>query len=159
MKQFNLRNLLVVTGVTCLLFTGGCATDGEFGDRTAVVIYNQEPEKIIDATTQVFSSKGFNKTSSSDTEVVFERKGTLMQNMAYGSWMEGSIWEKATLIVEPYGKGASLLEAKVDRVSNKNDEFFAETKSLSKRARKPYQEILDQIANMLSGFPAVDNGN
>jgi len=160
MKRFNLRNLLPVTAVAaCLLFNGGCATTGEFGDRTVVVIYNQKTEKIIAATTGVFLSQGFVKRSETKTQAVFDREGTSMQNFAYGSWMEGNIWEKVTVSVEPYGKGANLLEAKVQRVSNKNDDFFSESKTLSKRARKPFQGMLDQIANQLGGIPMAEDAN
>ncbi|GEM_PF-2237782 len=158
MKRFNLRNLLLVAALSAsLLFVGGCATPSEFGDRTVVLIHNQEPETIIETTTQVFIGNGFTKVGSTDTEGVYERRGTTMQNMAYGSWMEGAIWEKATVTVEPYGKGASLLEAKVDRISNKNDEFFAEKKAMPKRARKPFQEMLDQIATQLNGIPVTSD--
>jgi hypothetical protein len=158
MKRFNLRNLFTAAAMVALMFTVGCATPGEFGDRTVVVIYNQEPEKIIEATTHKFTSVGFTTLTTDDNEGVYERTGSTMQNLAYGSWMEGSIWEKATLTVEPYGNGASLLEAKVDRISNKNDEFFMDKKALSKRQRKPFQEMLDQIATELNGFPPGEDG-
>lgn len=158
MKRFNLPTLLPAVAVAaCLLFASGCASTGEFGDRTVVVIYNQKPERIIGATTEAFVSQGFVRTYDSDAEAVFERKGSTMQNLAYGSWMEGSIWERATLTIEPYGKGASLLEAKVERISNKNDDFFTDKKQMSKRARKPFQEMLDQIAEKLNGFPTGNN--
>jgi hypothetical protein len=158
MKRFNLRDLLPTVAVAAgLMFASGCASPGEFGDRTVVVIYNQKPEAIIGATTETFVNQGFTRTYDSDDEAVFERKGTTMQNLAYGSWMEGSIWERATLTVEPYRTGASLLEAKVERISNKNDDFFTDKKQLSKRARKPFQEMLDQIAFKLNGFPAGTN--
>jgi len=160
MKRPKLQNVLPAALLAGgLLFNGGCATTGEFGDRTAVVVYNQKPEKIIDVSTQVFVSQGFSTISSSEEEAVYERKGTTMQNMAYGSWMEGGIWEKATLKVEPYGQGSSLLEAKIVRVSNKNDDFFAESKPMSKRARKPFQELLNKIASQLNGMPPVNDAN
>jgi hypothetical protein len=159
MKRTDLFNVLPALAIVCLFFTGGCASDGEFGDRTAVLIYNQKSETIIETTTQVFVRNGYTPVTVNDDDAVYERKGTTAQNMAYGSWMSGKVTEQATVTVEPYAKGAKLLIVKAELLSNKDDDFFREEKKMSRRARKPFQEMINQVADMLGGFPTVDNGN
>jgi len=144
----------VVLAAVGLFLAPGCATDGEFGDRTAVVIYNQEPERIMEVTTRVFASRGYGEKSASDEGAVYVRAGSSMQNLAYGSWMSGKVREEATVTVEYYAPGAHMLSADVKLVENPDDEFFREDRKMSKRARVPFQEMLDEVAAILSGTPA-----
>lgn len=133
-----------------LTFAGGCATDkGPFGDRTAVLILQHKPKEILDATTAVFTAKGFEVAKTTKTEAVFERKAGTWQAMAWGGWNGMEAWERATVEVKDYGGGDYILEADVKLVNDKGDHFFEDTRALSKRARKPYQEMLDEVQKKL----------
>lgn len=142
-----------------LLVSAGCASKGEFGGRTAVVIYNEQADAILDAASKEFVSKGFGVAKREKDTAVYERAGTAVQNAAYGTWMGGTMWERATVTVEPYARGAHLLAVQVSLLQNKDDEFFKEEHKMSRRARKPFQEMLDRIASDLSGVPLAPDAN
>lgn len=144
-------------GLALALITlvSGCATNnGPFGDRTAVLILNHTPKQILDATATQFQSKGFELKSLTKREAVFERKAGSLQAMAWGGWDGKSAWERADVTVSEYGGGAYLLEADVNLIGDKGDAFFEDKKPMSHRARKPYQEILNEVQKQLQGPPA-----
>ena len=141
---------------TLALFTG-CASNDEFGGRTAVVVYNEKTEDILDATARVFINNGFTTGKRTKNSAMFERTGSAMQNAAYGTWMGGKMWEQAEVTIEPYAKGAHLVWVEARLVQNKEDEFFKNEHKMSKRARKPYQEMLNQVASDLSGVPMMSD--
>lgn len=133
-----------------LALASGCATDkGPFGDRTAVLILQHKPKEILDATTAVFTAKGFELAKTTMTEAVFERKAGAWQAMAWGGWSGMEAWERATVSVKDYGGGDYILEADIKLVNDKGDHFFEDTRTMSKRARKPYQEMLDEVQKSL----------
>jgi hypothetical protein len=154
-SRFSRCLLSAAAGVYLLL--AGCASDGEFGGRTAVVIYNEKAEDILDATARVFAKSGFSTASRTKNSAMFERTGSAMQNAAYRTWMGGKMWEQAEVTVEPYAKGAHLVWVDAKLVQNKDEEFFKHEHKMSRRARKPYQEMLNQVASDLSGVPMVSD--
>lgn len=143
--------LLVLAGV-CL---SGCATsDSGFGSRTAVVINNRTPQEIKDKTLEVFREKLFDVKSSSKSEIVFERAGSAWQDVTWGSWYGGGVWERATVRIQDYGDGAYMVDAQVKLVRDNTDDFFEDSQTLGRRARKPYQELLNEVKARLNGPPA-----
>lgn len=133
-----------------VIMASGCATkDRPFGDRTAVLILHHTPKEILDASATVFASRNFEIKSVGKKDAVFERKAGSLQSLAWGGWHAGSSWERATLHVSDYGGDAFLLVAEVNVVSDKGDAFFEDKHSLSRRALKPYQEMLDEVQRNL----------
>ncbi|HAV60819.1 MAG TPA: hypothetical protein DCY13_00445 [Verrucomicrobiales bacterium] len=138
-----------------IALAAGCATsDSGFGSRTAVVVNNRTPKEIMDTTLAVFREKEFEVKSSTKREVVFEKKGSTWQDVTWGGWYGDGVWERADIRIIDYGGGAYMIEAKVRLVRDRSEEFFEDSQRLGRRARKPYQELLNEVKARLEGPPA-----
>jgi hypothetical protein len=149
------RTLFSCLTLALIALAPGCASNkSEFGDRTAVMIRNRTPKEIIDSTIVVFQEKGFQVKISTKTEAIFERKGSEWQAATWGGWSGTGVWERATVRLSDYGAGAYLLEANVEIIGDKGDAFMEDSRPLPRRARKPYQEMLNDVQGRLQGPPA-----
>jgi hypothetical protein len=151
---FNHKLFLCLAGALIGL-TFGCATnDQPFGDRTVVLIHNRSPKEIIATTTAVFKEKSFELKSSGKTDAVFEIKGDAWESLTWGGWDGGGTWQRAHVQISDYGAGDYLVEVNVDLVSGKGDAFFEDKHPITRRARKPYQEMLNEVQKRLQAPPA-----
>jgi len=150
-----IRKLTPSLAMALILLASGCASDkGAFGDRTAVLIHQRTPKEIVATTIDVFKEKNFELKTSSKLEVVFELKGSNWETVTWGGWDGKGVWQRATVKVIDYGAGDYLLEADVKLIGDKGDEFFEDSRNLPRRARKPYQELLNEVQARLQGPPA-----
>lgn len=134
-----------------ILVAAGCATpQGEFGNRTAVLIKSHAPKEILEMTIKVFEEKGYELRTSDRTTAMFERKGSHWQTAKWGGW-SGAVWERATVKVGEHGAGGQLLEVDVVLIGDKGDEFFEDKKALPRREYKPFQEMLNEVQARLQG--------
>jgi len=153
------RQLLALASVAALIGTAGCSTtksDGpDLGGRTAVIIQSRTKQEIMDMTVAVFREKQYQVKSAGKFEGVFERRGTTMQEAAWGGWNTGGggVWERVTVNVSTYDAGGELVEADVKLILDKGDDVFEETRDLPRRQRKPHQEMLNEVKARLQGPP------
>jgi hypothetical protein len=149
------RAIALFSGCLILCLAAGCATGkGPFGDRTAVLVENRTPAKIIEASIAVFQEKQFQLRSSGRAEAVLEIKSSAWMTVTWGGWDAGGVWERAHLKVTDYGGGSYLLEVDVELIGDKGDEFFEDSRPLPQRRYEPYQELLNEIQFRLRQTPA-----
>ncbi|HSH17410.1 MAG TPA: hypothetical protein VLD18_15330 [Verrucomicrobiae bacterium] len=142
--------------IAFLALAAGCASDGGgYGNRTAVLIQNHTPKEIIDTAIAVFEAKEFTVKTSGKMEVVVEQKSSGWKDVTWGGWSGDGVWERAHLRVMDYGAGAYLLEADVRMISDKGDEFFEDSQRITRRAHKPYQELLNEVQRRLAALPTA----
>lgn len=142
--------------IALLALAAGCASDtGGYGNRTAILIQNHTPKTIIDTAIAVFEEKEFTVKTSGKTELVVEQKSSAWRTVTWGGWSGDGVWERAHLRVTDYGAGAHLLEADVKMISDKGDEFFEDSQRITRRAHKPYQELLNEVQRRLAALPAT----
>jgi hypothetical protein len=142
--------------IAVLALAAGCASDtGGHGNRTAVLIQNHTPKEIIDTAIVVFEEKEFTVKSSGKMEVVVEQKSSTWQELTWGAWSSDGVWERAYLRITDYGAGAYLLEADVKMIRDRGQEFFEDAQRVSRRAHKPYQELLNEVLRRLAALPAT----
>ena len=150
-----IRKLSILLALAVSALGSGCASNkSPYGDRTAVLIKNRAPKEIIESTITVFQEKGFEVKISTKTDAIFERKGNEWQAATWGGWSGGGVWERATVRLSDYGAGAYLLEVDVKIIGDKGDAFMEDSRPLPRRARKPYQEMLNAVQVRMQGPPA-----
>jgi hypothetical protein len=145
---------LVSAGVlllACLLLTTGCGSMGQPASSgiASVEITNRTPDQIRDATLSVFREKGFTLGPSTPNELVFEQEGSKMDQVAYGNWMGGKVYIRAKVAIVPVVEGRYRLQCTPGMVRDKGDSFFEEDVKLANIRRRPYQDLLDQVAKRL----------
>ena len=129
-----------------LLFSAGCATDGDGSrGRPSVTIYGQKLDAIRGATIQVFQDRQFELTSATRNELVFLCKGSAWDNAVHGTWMDEGIWERVRIQIEPDEAGVWTVVAQATMVRDPDGGFFEEEKPLSRLGHKPFQNLLEEV--------------
>jgi hypothetical protein len=130
----------------------GCRTAGNSpGSRFAwVVIRGNTPGQIENVTREVFVENGYLSATSRSNTMVFERKGSALDEVAYGGLINQAVWVKVTADVVPVGEAAFRLECNAYRVEDKGTPTEEETRLWRSH---PYQKLLDQVATRLKNKP------
>ncbi len=128
----------------------GCRSDKSASSSFAwVVIRGNTPGQIENVAQEVFVENGYKKVASRPGTLVFERKGSAMDDVAYGGWT-GHVWVRVKAAVVPVGEAAFRLECTAYRVEDKGMSTEEETKLWRSH---PYQKLLDQVARQLKNPP------
>lgn len=142
--------LMVIVAIgACAFFETGCRSPGvarkPAGNAVASVeIRGNTPGQISSVTEQVFSSKGYQLSQPGLDKMVFEKKGSTFQTLAYGDWPgDVPIWIRVKVSIVPAGDSAFLLECKVFRVSDKG---YAIEEEIPISSGGHYQDLLDEVA-------------
>jgi hypothetical protein len=145
--------LLLAIGLGGLLAAGCRTTDkSAAGGFAWVVIHGNTPGQINDVAREVFREHGYQSAPTRSDDLVFEIKGSRLDEVAYGSWMgETPVWLRVKTAIVPVGEAVFRLECKAYRVEDKGASTEEETKLWR---RHPYQKLLDQVALRLQGKAA-----
>jgi hypothetical protein len=132
----------------------GCSTVGKPVSPLlgSVEIQGATIEAIRDVTAEVFRDHGYKVVSSGWMKLIFEREGSLMNDLAYGNWMGKRIRvrAKATLIELP--GGGFKIECSASLVRNEGEPVEDEVK-VSKLHGHKYQKMLHEVAKRLHAPP------
>ena len=127
----------------------GCRTTDPNIPKTdslaALIIYGADNQDIRKASREVFLEQQFLQTITNATLMTFEKRGSTMDDIAYGSFLNNESWIRAKLTIEPMDEERHLLECRVFMVRNHGESFFEEEKKLSRFKRGQYQDLLDEI--------------
>jgi hypothetical protein len=149
----SLQNLLLWLALSLVgSLVVGCRTH-ETSPTTkfaSVVIRGNTPGQIENVARDVFIENGFRSAPSKSDSLVFERKGSRLDEAAYGGWMNQALWVRVKAAVFPVGEAAFRLECNAYRVEDKGTSTEAETKLWRS---SPYQKLLDQVASRLKNKP------
>ena len=119
----------------------------------SVTITNRLPEEIRRAAEQIFQADGFQIFTSSVGEMVFEKEGSRMNQLAYGGLIatqeNDRTWIRVKANISDLGAGAHRLQCQAYLVPHRGDSFFEEEHRVSNLSRRPYQTLLDQVAKRL----------
>jgi hypothetical protein len=146
---------LLLPLAACLLaaFGAGCRST----DRTdparfaAVVIRGNTPGQIRNMTLEVFKEHDFSITVPTAATMVFEKKGTKWNTVAYGDWT-GSVWVRAEVSLVPVGETAFRLQCWACLVQDRGTPTEEEIK-MGHPSRRPFQDMLAQVAQRLGQTP------
>jgi len=136
----------------CLLglLAAGCKTNDkpESARFASVEIRGHSPQDIRATTVDVFREHGYKLASGSLSELVFEREGSTMNNLAYGNWMGTGITARAKISFVPVTDDLYRVECHAFLVRNKG-EVLEEEITIKHVHSGPYQKMLDEAAKRL----------
>ena len=135
----------------CALSLAGCQSSKQPGSMShaAVQIQGQSPANIRQATTAVFTENGFARTAATDESMVFERPGSRRDALKWGGWAGAGVTMRVKVAVTQMVNGRYLETADVYAVQNSDDPFFRTESRVALANRRPYQDLLDQVAKRL----------
>lgn len=143
------RNWLLAA---CLAWAlAGCSSpeQGSSSGFAAVTIKGNTPGQISEAAIAVFTEAGYAVVVPGRTRLVFEKEGSSMNNLAYGSWMgETPVWVRVRASVVPAGEATHRLECRAWMVRDHGSHLEEEVKA-SPMARGAYQKLLEEVARRL----------
>ena len=135
-----------------LLACGGCRSLNQPASASfaSVVIGNRTVEEIRLATAAVFTEAGYETFHTAKGDMVFQKEGTKMNQIAHGGWLEdGSVRERVRTEIVSLLDGTHRLQCKAYMVRHAGDSFFEEEVRLHKPRSGPYQRYLDEIKKRL----------
>ena len=143
----------VLCGCLCIALTGGC---GLFKPGSAsfasVKIANHSPEEIAQTTTQVFLADGY-RGGGTGGRMVFEKEGSRMDNIAYEG-IVGTHYGAQTVLrvkaeIVDLGHGVHRLQCQAYMVRDAGQGFMEEEQRLANVRSRPYQSLLNRVADQL----------
>jgi hypothetical protein len=149
-----LGSLLVLTGAGCS--SSGTPTSASFA---SVTLRGYSLQQIGTTTKQVFQEAGYSGGSFYRMEqMVFERGGSTMNNLAHGgltSAQSGTgVTERVKTELVSLGVDTYRLQCQAYMVRNAGDSFYTEEQRLSSFRSGPYQKLLDEVAKRLASTTA-----
>lgn len=130
----------------------GCksGTDPASVSFASVSIQHSTTDQVKQATLAVFAENGYEVALSKGEQIVFEKQGSAMNQVAYGGWIAGQdVWVRVPVTIVPLAPGSHRVECRAYMVRNKGDTFFEEEVKLSRVRKKPYQKMLKDVAARL----------
>ena len=145
---FATATVLAVLGISSI----GCrsVTQPEGASFASVVIKGRMGAETRAATVAVFQEDGYTPLGVGMTEFVFQKEGSKMNKVAYGNWVGGpAVYVRVKVQLVVVSPGVDRLQCKAYMVRNQGDSFFEEDIKLSNVHRRPYQDLLNQVAKRL----------
>jgi hypothetical protein len=142
----------MLLGAVCAVFLGaGCrSTHPSDPDQFASVdIQGCTPLQIRLATVQVFQDSGYQVSEATPAKLLFEKKGTGMNNFAYGNWMEQPVWVRVKAAIVPLSEARFRLQCDAFMVRDRGGATEEEIR-LHHYQSGPYQELLVKVAHQLN---------
>ena len=150
----NTRTTCVLLCVLSTLSVVGCSSTQKSNPPFAsVIIVGNTPGQIRNAAVAVFGNDGYQVINSNPSSLVFEKKGTSFDNFAYGGWLgDEGVWIRVKGAIVPAGEMTFRLECSAYRVLDRNGSVEEEN-AVGRSGRKPYQKLLDKVAQRLNTKP------
>ncbi len=115
----------------------------------SVIVSNQTPEKIRQATIAVFQDNGYQIFPQNDS-LVFQRDATRRETIDYAGFAgahEGTkVVIRVRVNIRPKDPGAYWVECKAYAVCNPDQQIFESTTALFNFQSGPYQKLMNQVA-------------
>lgn len=136
-----------------LILCNGCHSTRRPGDArfAAVDIHNRSADDIREATVSVFREKGYDVITASGDHMVFEKKGTRSDLVAYGGWFDSEVWVRVRASIVRESQDLSRLECEAFMVRSKGDWAIEEEQRISVFRNGPYHELLQEAARRAGG--------
>jgi hypothetical protein len=143
-------NGIVVLALVALLGAGcrtGEATSASFA---SVIIPGKTPQEICKTTAAVFQEDGYQAMIVTPDQMVFQKEGSQGQSLAYGGVVDTHYGAVTMVRVRAQlvnlGAKGYRLQAKAYMVRNANDSFMQDESALLNIRSRPYQNLLDKVA-------------
>jgi hypothetical protein len=126
----------------------GCrsTTESKSSGLASVEIRGNTPGQIRDVTVQVFRDNGYIVVRTEPSKMTFEKKGSKMDDITYGSWLD-TIWVRVEASIEPVAERTFRLQCRARLLQGRGD-MEEEMRHAYVRSG-PYQALLDEVAKRL----------
>lgn len=135
--------------LVAVLAWAGCRTADPNIPKTdslaALVIYGADLQDIRKAARDVFQEDQFMQGETNATLLTFEKRGSMWNDITYGSFLNKEAWVRAKLTIQLLEESQHLLECRVFMVRDYGENFFEEESKVSRFQRGHYQDLLEQI--------------
>ncbi len=150
-ERSSLKLLLVFVSCAGIGLLAGCHSTGPSGSSklASVEIRWNTPGQISEVTSEVFEADGYEVARGGPTHLVFEKKASTMNNIAYGNWMDSAVWERVKASIEPVGEATFRLECQAYFVRDRGGTTEEELKMGGMHSHT-YQKLLDRVAKRLN---------
>jgi len=145
-----------VAGCGCLallaLAVAGCQTFNgpPPGNLATVTITNRPMADVANATAAVFATHGFEGGQIGPGQFTYNRLGTRLNNLAYGSYMfEEVVTVKVQVTLQQETPNAILVGCKAWLVEGENDPVFEDAHKVRPIRKWPYEQLLKDIQREL----------
>jgi hypothetical protein len=116
----------------------------------SIEIQDQPHERVRDVTAEVFRDHGYLVTRNGWADLIFEREGSTMNNLAYGNWMGGRVWVRVKAAISDLSARNCRLQCEAFILRNRGEALEEEIR-ITKVHSRPYQDLLDEVAKRLGG--------
>ena len=139
----------------CLILVAGCQSTSPTGAQVtaSITITNHSLPDIRVATIEVFREAGYTVPSAFGRELVFEKPASTMTALAYGGWMDPSVWIRAKVRIEEMKPDVNVLDCAVYRVQNHGDTTLEDEQRAYGMKSKPFKELLASVKTKLDSGP------
>lgn len=134
-----------------LLFLTGCQSAKQPGSQShaAVQIQGRPVAEIQQTATAVFREEGYALALATPREMVFERPGSRRDAVKWGGLAGQGVTMRVKVQLSVMLDGGQLLQADAYAVQNSDDPFFQTESRNVLLNRRPYQKLLDKVADRL----------
>jgi hypothetical protein len=141
----------VALSVCVSVLTGCGSADKSLGPRTASVdIRLNTPRQISEVIQTVFHDQGYVLVHTERLKLVFEKEASAAASLAYGSWMDKTVWIRVKVSMRLVGEETVHVEAIAFHVQERGTSIETEIPARGLQP-KPFQKLLDEVARRLRG--------
>jgi hypothetical protein len=143
--------LMSAAGFLSLLLATGCQSARQPGSTShaSVQIQGHSLVEIQQTATAVFREAGYASVLATPEHMVFERPGSRRDALKWGGWAGEGVTMRVKVRFSEMPEGNYLLQADAYAVQNSDDPFFQTESRNILLNRRPYQKLLDEVANRL----------
>jgi hypothetical protein len=146
-----LNSVKLLGSFLLMLLFQACQTSQPLSSESrlaAVELKGNTPGQIAEATIEVFRANGYKAFMKNFTNLVFEKKASRMDDIAYGDWMgDEPMWVRVKASILPIGEARFRLQCNAFLVRDKNGSTEEELRV--KYRSGPYQKLLNEVARRL----------
>jgi hypothetical protein len=149
--EFRAWGLCALLAVSSVALPGvGCRTVGKSDPAqiASVEIHGHPLPRVRDVTAEVFHEHGYEVMKRGWVDLVFEREGSSMNNIAYGNWMGSGIWVRAKVRIADISPEESRIDCEAFLLRNRGEPTEEEIK-IRKIHSHQYQKLLNEVAKRL----------
>ncbi len=117
----------------------------------SVTIGGSSVENIRNVTIAVFERQGYKAASTEPDDLVFERVGSRADQRSFGNWDGKRVWERVKAQIDYQLNGVYQLQCQAYIVRDYGQAAIEDEVRLVNRRSKPYQEMLNAVAELLNG--------
>ena len=148
----SLPRLLAALGLLMAAIGCGCQSFNSPPDNNlaSVTITNRSMSEISGAIQKVFESHYFQGGPIGPDRFIYERPGSRMNDLAYGSYMfKENVTVRVTLNLQPVYGNQILLSCNAALIEDAADPVFKDTHHVRSLQKWPYQDLLKDIKQQL----------